>query len=397
MSDSFIHGVEVLRVLSGSRPIQTPRFSVTGIIGTAPGADADKFPLNTPVQILNARATEDLGSTGTLPMAADGFYDNGGGLVVMVRVEEGADEAATLANIVGSSAQLTGVHAFTAAESQIKISPRILVAPGWTHQRPGGAANPAVAELKGIASQLRAVVIADGPNTTDADAITAANEAGSARVFVVDPWVTVYDTATASKVLEPSSGRVAGIIVRTDNESGFWHSPSNKEINGITGIGRPIIVERANPDAQSNVLNEAKVATIIHNNGFRLWGNRGTGQEPLTAFLSVLRTMDAIELAVERAFDWAIDKPVSSQLFLDIADSVNAYLRFLTSRGAILGGRAWFDEGLNSKETLKAGKGYINFDMEPPAPLERLTFTMFRNDGYYDELVEQVITATTAA
>ena len=397
MSEAFIHGVEVLTVLKGARPIQTARFSVTGIIGTAPAADAKKFPLNTPVQVLNARAIADLGSTGSLPAAMDGFYDNGGRLVVLVRVEEGADEAETLANVVGNAATLTGVHAFKAAGSKIKITPRILVATGWTHQRPNDAANPVVAELKGVAKSLRAIVIADGDNTTDAAAIAAAAEAGSARVFFVDPSVTVYDTATASTVMEQASARVAGVIVRTDNEFGFWYSPSNKEIFGITGLGRSIVFERANADAQSNLLNKANVATIIHNNGFRLWGNRGTGQEPLTAFLSVLRTMDAIELSVERAFDWAIDKPVSSQLFLDIADSVNAYLRYLTSRGAILGGRAWFDPDLNTKETLKAGKGYVNFDIEPPGPLERLTFTMYRNDGYYEELIEQVVSATAVA
>lgn len=397
MSESFIHGVEVLTVLTGARPIQTARFSVTGIIGTAPDADAEKFPLNTPVRVLSARETADLGSTGSLPMATDGFYDNGGGVVVVVRVAEGADEAATLANIVGDGATLTGVHAFKAAESQIKITPRILVATGWTHQRPGGNANPVVAELKGIAKSLRAVVIADGQNTTDADAITAANDAGSERIYLVDPWVTVYDTETASSVLEPASARVAGIIVRTDNELGFWHSPSNKSIDGITGLGRPIVHERSNPDAQTNLLGEAKVSTIIHNNGFRLWGNRGTGQEPLLAFLSVVRTYDAIDASIERALDWASDKPISSQLVLDVGDSINAYLRFLVSRGALLGARVWFDPELNTKETLKAGRVYLNYDREAPAPMERLTLMAYTNDEYYTSLVDEITAALNAA
>lgn len=393
MSDAFIHGVEVLTVLEGARPIQTARFSVTGIIGTAPGADADLFPLNTPVRVLSSRGMEALGEAGSLPSAASGFYDNGGGVVIVVRVDEGADEAATLANVVGDAAALTGVHAFKAAESTVKLTPRILVATGWTHQRPGSAANPVVAALKGIAKSLRAVVVADGPNTTDADAIAAAAEAGSERIYFVDPWVTVFDTATASSLAEPASARVAGIIVRTDNESGFWHSPSNKSVDGITGLARPIVHERANSGAQTNLLNEANVTTIIHNNGFRLWGNRGTGQEPLTAFLSVVRTYDAIDTAIERALDWASDKPISSQLVLDVGDSINAYLRGLTARGALLGGRVWFDPDLNTKESLKAGRVYLNYDREAPAPLERLTLTAYTNDNYYTSLVDEIATA----
>lgn len=399
MSEAFIHGVEVITVLQGSRPITTPRFSVSGIIGTAPDADPVLFPLNTPVRVLKQanKPIEGLGATGSLVSSIDGFYDNGGGVSVIVRVEEGADEAATLANVKGDAVTLTGVHAFKAAESLIQITPRILVATGWTHQRPGDAANPVAAELKGIAKTLRAVYYVDGPNTTDAAALAVANELGDPRARVIDPWVSVFDTETASTIIEPASARMAGRRVDLDNESGFWHSVSNQPVAGITGLARPIVHERSNPDGQTNLLNEGNVTTVIHNNGFRFWGNRGTGQEPLIAFQSVLRTYDAIDAAIERAFDWANDKPISSQLVLDVGDSINAYIRGLVSRGALLGGAVWFDTELNTKETLKAGRVYLNIDREAPAPLERLTLTVYNNDNYYDGLVDQIAAALNPA
>jgi hypothetical protein len=80
-------------------------------------------------------------------------------------------------------------------------------------------------------------------------------------------------------------------------------------------------------------------------------------------------------------------------LILDIQESVNAYLRHLKAVGALLGGRCWLDEELNSKEQLMAGKLYLDFDLEPPAPLEHLTFRAHRNNGYYEELVSQVVSA----
>ena len=87
---------------------------------------------------------------------------------------------------------------------------------------------------------------------------------------------------------------------------------------------------------------------------------------------------------------WAMDRPFSEQLLRDIRDSVKSYLSTLEQRGAILGGDCWLDPELNTEATMKAGQLYLDFDIEPPAPLERLTFRAFRNGSYYDELVAAV-------
>ena len=44
MTASFLHGVEVLELDTGIRPIRTVRSAVIGIIGTAPQADAAVYP-----------------------------------------------------------------------------------------------------------------------------------------------------------------------------------------------------------------------------------------------------------------------------------------------------------------------------------------------------------------
>ncbi|MDJ0824251.1 MAG: phage tail sheath C-terminal domain-containing protein [Rhodobacter sp.] len=131
------------------------------------------------------------------------------------------------------------------------------------------------------------------------------------------------------------------------------------------------------------------MATIVRKNGYRLWGNRSLASDPLWAFLSVRRTADMIYESVEAAHLWAMDRPFSAQLLKEIADSVDAYLRTLKARGAILGHDVWLDAELNTEATLKAGQLFIDFDIEPPAPLERLTFRAHRNGAYYEELVAQ--------
>jgi phage tail sheath protein FI len=366
------------------RPFLAPR-ALTG------GA-AEPFPLDTPVLVAGSRTeAAALGTAGDLPAAIDGIFDQGGARVVVVRVAEGADPAETLANVIGGvdgSGANTGLQAFLDARANTGVVPKILIAPGYS-------ANVAVtSEMIAIADRLRAVVIADGPNTTDVEAIQFRDNFGSQRVMVVDPWVTVFDTVTQTEIAQPPSARAAGIIARTDAERGFWWSPSNKLMNGITGTARPVSFALNDPNTRANLLNGAEVTTIVQDRGWRLWGNRGTSADPLWAFLAVRRTADAIEESIEAAQLWAMDRPFSAQLLRDIRDSVAAFLRTLQAQGAILGGTCWLDPELNTEATLKAGQLYVNYDFEPPAPLERLTFHAYRNGDYYSDLIAEATSAT---
>ena len=466
MSTDYLHGIETLEISDGIRPIQTVRSSVIGLIGTAPDADAAVFPLNTPVLLPGSPLkAAGLGDNGTLKDAVDGIYDQVGATVVVIRVEEGADQNETFDNILGDITMQTGVHAFRTAEAVVKVTPRILIAPGFTSIRPtgvnqisvdtggadyvaatttvqiagdgagaeaeavivGGAVtgititkrgygytapptvtitdtgagagatatatiasvgNPVVAELQGIAAAMRAVILADGPNTTNADAITYREDFGSDRIMVIDPHVLVTDGLVATA--EPSSARAAGLQAKMDKERGFWWAFSNQPITGVVGVDRPVEFRLNDPNGESNHLNENEVTTVIHKDGYRFWGVRGTGTDPQWAFLSVRRTADMIYESIEQALIWAMDRPMSKQLIEDIGNSVNAYLRNLKARGAILGGSVYLDPELNTPDQLMAGHLYIDFDIEPPAPLERLTFRAHRNAGYYEELIDQV-------
>lgn len=393
MSATFLHGVEVLEVDTGARPIRTVRSGVIGIVGTAPNADATAFPLNTPVLIAGSRSEaaklDTVGTgLGTLPNALDGIFDQIGAVVVVVRVEDGATEADTLANVVGGvdavTGQYQGVHALLGAESVVGFAPRILCAPGFTHQRPSGEANPVVAELLTLADRMRAVIIADGPNTTDAAAIAAAGDFGSARIYLVDPWVKVLRGANI--VDEPASSRVAGLIAKQDNDRGFWHSPSNQEIAGIIGTSRPVDFKLGDANSRANLLNEANVATIIRQNGFRLWGNRTLSSDPKFAFLSVRRTADILNESLQRAHLWAVDRNITKTYVQDVVDGVNGYIGTLIALGALLGGRCWADPDLNTAANITQGKVYFNFDFTPPYPAEHITFRSILTNDYISEV-----------
>ncbi len=475
MPEQFLHGVEVVEIDNGPRPIRTVKSSIVGIVGTAPDADATAFPLNTPVLVAGSRtAAARLDTTGhgkgTLPAALDSIFDQIGAMVVVVRVDESsktdaAEKAAeTLANVLGgvdaATGQYMGVHALLAARTELDLVPRILIAPGFTHTRTvggilsavvteegsgytaapavaitgdgvgaeavatiadgavsgitvtkpgrgyttatitlsgGGGAdatatasigvlgNAVVAELVGIAERLRAVIIKDGPNTTDEAAVQDRNDWGTKRVFIVDPGAKVQAGTGIRDAW--ASAHVAGLIAKSDNDRGFWWSPSNQTINGIVGTSRPVDFMLGDANCRANYLNEHEVTTILREDGFRLWGNRTCASDPKWAFLSVVRTADMLNDSLQRAHLWAVDRNITKTYIEDVTEGVNAYIRSLVAQGALLGGRCWADPDLNSPANISQGKVFFNFDFTPPYPAEHITFRSHLVNDYIAEIL----------
>ena len=404
MPDQFLHGVEVIEINDGARPIKTVKSSVIGLVGTAP-----QGPVNTPTLILGSRAkaaeifgeNNDANKDYTIPKALDGIFDQAGAMVVVINVADPANPAHLTtgvldpANIIdadvvggvdGTTGKYKGVHALLAANTELAVTPRILIAPNFTHDMPSGNANPVVSELLGIAENLRAIIVADLPNTNDTDAIDYVGDFGSARVYPIYPWVKVLDSLGAI-VEEPASARVAGLIVKSDNERGFWWSPSNLVINGIVGISKPIDFVLGDVNSKANYLNENNIATIIQESGFRLWGNRTLSADPKWAFLQARRTADMINDSLLKAHLWAVDRNITKTYIEDVLEGVNNYLRHLKSIGAIIGGNAFADPELNTPDQIAQGKVSFDFDFTPPYPAEHITFRSKMTDDYLSEIV----------
>jgi phage tail sheath protein FI len=404
MPDQFLHGVEVIELNDGARPIKTVKSSVIGLVGTAP-----QGPVNTPTLILGSRAkaaeifgeNNDTNKDYTIPKALDGIFDQAGAMVVVINVADPSNPAHLTtgvldpANIIdadvvggvdGATGQYKGVHALLSANTELAVTPRILIAPNFTHDMPSGNANPVVSELLGIAENLRAIIIADLPNTNDTDAIDYVGDFGSARVFAVYPWVKVLDTL-GSIASEPASARVAGLIVKSDNERGFWWSPSNLVINGIVGISKPIDFVLGDVNSKANYLNENNITTIIQESGFRLWGNRTLSADPKWSFLQARRTADMINDSLLKSHLWAVDRNITKTYIEDVLEGVNNYLRHLKSIGAIIGGTAFADPELNTPDQIAQGKVSFDFDFTPPYPAEHITFRSKMTDDYLSEIV----------
>ena len=399
MAEHFLHGVEVIELDGGARPIQTVASSVIGLVGTAP-----KGPVNKPTLILGSltEAVQIFGEDTegfTIPAALKGIFDQAGAVVVVVNVadpdnedhlgEDGELDPAkiTLGDVVGgvnADGSYRGAKCLLAAQTECKVQPRLLVAPNFTHQTPQNASNPVVAELLGIAERLRAIVIADCPNGTKEEAADYAEDWGSPRIFCAYPWAKVFKGDDI--VDEPFSARIAGVIAKSDNERGFWWSPSNSVINGIVGISKPVDFTLGDPVCVANFLIEKKVATIIQQDGFRLWGNRTTSGDLKWCFISVRRTADMINDSLLRAHLWAVDRNITKTYVEDVSEGVNNYLRYLKNIGAVIGGKCWADPALNTPDRIQLGKIVFDFDFTPPYPAEHITFRSRLVNNYLEEI-----------
>jgi len=382
MPETFLHGVELLEIDTGVRPISSVRSSVIGIIGTAPLANATKFPINTPVLLTGVMPSEtDLGVSGTLYDGIKGIFDQAGAVVVVVRVTSSETHNVQVANLVGSSGDLTGVHAFEKAQSVLGVEPRILIAPGFTTEA------SVLNELLVVANKLRSVIVADAgvAGATPSEAQNYANDFDSNRIYMVYPQVKV--SQNGDEVSKPASSRVAGIIAKTDNDKGFWWSPSNQTILGIVGTDYPVGFVMGEPTSLANILNEQKLATIINVGGFRLWGNRTLSSDAKWVFLQTRRTADIINDSLLKKHLWAVDRNITKTYISDVTFGVNSYLNDLVAQGAILGGKCWADPDLNTPTAIAQGKVYFSFDFTPPYPAEHITFRSLLTLDYLQDVV----------
>ncbi|KHN51328.1 phage tail sheath protein [Pectobacterium fontis] len=387
MSD-YHHGVQVVEVNDGTRVISTVSTAIIGIVCTAADADAATFPLNTPVLITNVlSAVGKAGKKGTLAAALLAIADQSKPVTVVVRVAEGKDEAETISNVIGGSdenGKYTGMKALLDAQAVTGVKPRILGAPGLD-------SLPVATALASICQSLRAFgyVSAWGCKTLS-DAINYRDNFSQRELMVIWPDFIAWDTTSNASATAYATARALGLRAKIDQDTGWHKTLSNVGVNGVTGISASVFWDLQAPGTDADLLNEAGVTTLVRKDGFRFWGNRTCSDDPLFLFENYTRTAQVLADTMAEAHMWAVDKPVTATLIKDIIEGIKAKFRELKSNGYIIDADCWYDDTANDKETLKAGKLYIDYDYTPVPPLENLTLRQRITDKYLVNLAASV-------
>ncbi|MGC5702336.1 phage tail sheath family protein [Pseudomonas sp. NFXW11] len=383
---SFFHGVTVTNVDTGARTISLPTSSIIGLVDTfteGPGATAKANDL---LLISNEReAIAAWGADAAITKACQAIYQRAKAVIVACGVAKVADAAEQTSAIIGgvlANGKRTGLQALLDGKSRFNAQPRLLVTPKHSSTQAVGTA------LVALADKLRGLAILDGPNSTDEAAMAYAKNFGAKRAYMVDPGIKYWDNSANATVDAPASAWVAGLFAWTDNEYGFWASPSNKEFVGISGTSRPIEFLDGDESCRANLLNNANITTVIRDAGFRLWGNRTLSSDPKWAFVTRVRTLDIVMDAILYGHKWAVDRSITATYVKDVTEGLQAFMRDLKNQGAIINFEVYADTELNTASQLEQGKVYWNIRFTDVPPAENPNFRVEVTNQWLTEVLE---------
>jgi len=292
-----------------------------------------------------------------------------------------ANPAAVVADdIIGEVADgvRIGAQAFLDCAVRFGFKPKILLAPGFED-----ATVTAALLVLAQKTKLRALVLTDVPaGTVFADVLEGRGPSGTVDLTASDKrlaWCWPMMKISATEV-GSFAARIAGVIARTDSERGYWVSPSNQVIAGIVGTDQSVQASISDPNAETNLLNAAGIITVYADYGVpaRVWGNRSSvypGDNSIESFIACLRTFDVVEESVEIATLRYLDGPVGDVLIEAVLSDVNAFMRTLISRGALVtGSRIEYFAEDNTSEELAAGHITFTYTYCVAPPAEKITY-----------------------
>ena len=321
-------------------------------------------------------------STGTLVETLQDIYSQVATKVVVAPIKTKNDIA-------------EGIKLLEKSSEKLKIYPKILVAPELTTN--SSEVKELANKLIKAAKKLKAValvdLIAEKNELTEIQAATK-DLAQSDRLYLLYPNVIVKRKNKKENrqidTVRPASAFVAGLMVKSDNERGYWYSPSNYKLSNISGLAEEIDFTLGDTNCLANDLNKININTIIWQGDYRLWGNKSyikEGPDKNFEFLPVRRIADVLNMSLLENHMWAIDQTIKKNLIDTIVDSVNAFMRKLKLQGAIINGKCWADLVKNTADNLTLGHFYINFNFSAPYPAERITFQSFITKDYLNEVL----------
>ncbi|WP_272971637.1 phage tail sheath protein [Comamonas terrigena] len=387
----YHHGVRVIEVNGVGAAIRVVSTAVIGLVATAPNADPEAFPLNTPVLLTNpAGSIGKAGAGGTLARALKGMGDQSRAVTIVVRVEEGADKAETTSNIIGTvlpTGQRTGLQALLSAESELDVKPRILGVPELDTKEVANALATVAQSLRAFAYVSARNVAGDYAQTKE-EATAYRKEFGQRELMVIWPNFLAWDNTAGvdgkgGVVTMGATAYAMGLRAKLDQEVGWHKNISNAVLNGPQGITVPVFFDLQNPASDAGYLNALEVTTIIRRSGYRFWGSRTCEEQGgKFPFENYTRTAQVLADTIAEAHFAFVDKPVHPSLVKDMLGYINKRFGDLVKAGYLVGAEAYFDPDRNTKEDLAAGRLLISYRYTPVPPLENLIFEQSITDEY---------------
>jgi hypothetical protein len=274
---------------------------------------------------------------------------------------------------------------------------RVLLLLSVPRQPDGGAGGPYLPpndqDARGWIDQFDVSVkqsVANAPSIGDTDAVSCA--------AMYWPWL-LYQGRVDDPVLEmPPSAYAAAIIARRDLARGPQLSPANETLREVVGLtasfGDDVHGSLYDPDPDTLGLPvcSLNVLRAFPGYGIQVWGARTLSTETWLRFISVRRTLTAIELRMKAALELLVFEPNQPALWLQITQTAFAVLLPLFESGALRGERpeeAFYvrcDGRINPPDAVARGELLIEVGVAVAAPAEFIVFRVGRREGVIEVL-----------
>ncbi len=296
----------------------------------------------------------------------------------------------TDADIIGSVDKnnvRTGLQAILDIVAEYGVVPGIIIAPGFASKNVRTA-------IETISEKLRAFSYVDVPKGTNVNLIEKARlkevegvdlTTSSRRLMPCGPWMKRYNQYQDVTSLKPLSPVAAGLRVKLDRDRNCAKSIDNTSVSIAKGMEFPISFILDDPTTDSNRMNAVGVATVINHKGtYYFWGGRNASfpsQTGIKTFEHCQRTTDFIIKSIQDAQFVCVGEKITRGFIDDIIAKINDKFTAWASGDdpLIYGGEAYFDESINTAESIANGHLRLSWSYCPVACTERITNLPYLN------------------
>jgi phage tail sheath protein FI len=302
---------------------------------------------------------------GFMAYAVRGFFENGGLLCYVVRLD---DSATALAGLRAGLAALEAVDPV-----DLLCAPDIMMSASLTTTPDVDAVTALQAEVLadcqrtgGRFAILDAVLNADA-HTAETQGSTLAGQDGA----LYHPWLWAPGQDGRPLYLPPC-GHVAGIYSRSDQQTGVHKAPANEAIDGVLDLRVNLTDDVIGRLYASGV----NCLRAVPGRGIRVWGARTLSDDPGWRSIVARRVFLTMGRWLERFLAQLAYEPNDVRLWVRIMRELTAYLDNLFQHGALKGRtaeEAFFvkcDSETNPPEVTDAGIVVTNVGVALTAPAE---------------------------
>ncbi|HEX8475993.1 MAG TPA: phage tail sheath C-terminal domain-containing protein [Pyrinomonadaceae bacterium] len=292
------------------------------------------------------------------------------------------------ADLIGSSADATGLFAFDTVDDINIVAIPDLVNPGFGVD--GTASRDATnLALTYCANRKDCFFVADTPAALSPQGALAYKRAAtpfSGNPFnskygaLYYPWIYAVDELTGKRKLLPPSGAVAGSYSAADVRVGVHKAPAGIEDGYLNSAAD---VERIITKGEHDTLNPEGVNVIrkFPDAGICIYGARTLSADPEWKYVNVRRLFIFLEESILKGTQSVVFEPNDRSLWKRIIRDVGAFLRIQWREGKLVGDKpekAYFvkcDEETNPPESVDLGRLITLIGVAPSKPAE---FVIFR-------------------